>query len=104
MFGLNSYFNRGLGGHCIAIASSALVPIARRHAIPRVSLRSRLGVATCNTDDPMVWSGLSVWRLVGADWRPDDGVLTQLAIEGFTGKTGTEHLRFFLAIRMENFW
>ena len=77
---------------------------ANSRSFSRVSIRSRLGVAQLSRDSSLVWSGLSSWGLVGVDWRPDDGVLSQLAVEGFSGMPESEHIRIFLAVRMENFW
>ncbi|MEE2757667.1 MAG: hypothetical protein VYA30_13510 [Myxococcota bacterium] len=102
--GIQGHISRGYGGQFTAVSTNTHIPLANSRSFSRVSIRSRLGVAQLSRDSSLVWSGLSSWGLVGVDWRPDDGVLSQLAVEGFSGMPESEHIRIFLAVRMENFW
>jgi len=104
LVGIQGHISRGYGGDFSALSTHAVIPLTSNVSFSRVSIRSRLGVAQLSQGSSSPWSGLSSWGLAGVDWRPDDGVLSQLAVEGFTGMPGSDHVRIFLAVRMENFW
>ena len=69
-----------------------------------IYIRGQLGGFWFENEERALWDGLTGWAQSGLEWRMDEGLMTEIIVEGFFGTWSQSRLRTFLALKVDNWW
>ncbi len=102
--GASASMNWGFGGRSAIASANLVAPIPWPHSYRPVEMNARLGAAWYEDAARSQWDGLSNWSVLGAAWRPDEGLRIGGQVEAFVSDRDRSRVRLMLTARMENGW
>ncbi|MEE2789644.1 MAG: hypothetical protein VX589_20055 [Myxococcota bacterium] len=102
--GLSGRFMNGYGGQRSSLSVHGSHPLFWPKPQRPIYIRGQLGGFWFNDKDRHRWDGLSGWAQSGLEWPMDEGLATELTVEGFFGNWAQSRVRTFLAVKVDNWW
>ena len=100
--GVSLGHHTGYSGELVDGALRIGVPIHIKASIATLKVSSATGVTHMQRDQAHRWNGLAAWNRTGLEWRPDEGILSEVYLD--TQTQSPRNLRLWVTTRMENLW
>ena len=100
--GVSMGHHTGYAGELLDSALRIVIPIYIEASIATLKLSSASGVTHMQRHEATGWNGIASWNRTGLEWRPDEGILSEVYLD--TQTQSPRHVRLWVTTRMENLW